>query len=442
MNLRRTALLMALSLMAMSFAMLQSSGQLWAQPATGPANAAPTTAAPATPTAPVAAEASSPPLPGLDAAGIGLPPGANPFAAANPFANNPFAAAPRTTTNSDNQFAPRSQSEYDRLANTPDIFGDLYLPGPTLQIIDLPDDATIALPPAGGGRIKVAEFNKAITRDRVFVAYNHYHNAAESQGFLGEEFESSFDVDRYMFGLEKTFQDGLFSIELRMPVATSIYFDEEVVTTSSGSIGNLGAIAKVLLFTSNNWSCVAGAGFSLPTGGDTTGTILDSQFRIHNEAVNVMPFAGVMHAGGPFFCHGFSQLDIPLDSNTFDVAGGGLPGVSGNLDGQTLLLLDLVAGVWLYRKPEQRFFSAMAASVECHYTHSFESGDAVQFQRGAQQLTLSTGQPRINFVNLTTGLTVQVTRRAALQVGFTMPLDSQDNRAFDSEVQAAFSSSF
>ncbi len=367
------------------------------------------------------------------------PLGTNPFGN-DPFSNNPFAATSPEDASSNDQFVSRTQESYDRLANTPDIFGDLFLPGPKLFIQDGGlNDAGIALPPAGGGRIKVAEFNKAITRDRVFVSYNHYHNAVNSSGELnGQPFQTSLDVDRFMVGLEKSFQDGLFSIEIRMPVASSLQFDQGGVTASSGSIGNLGAILKVLLFNANGWTGVAGTGVSTPTGGDITGQIGATSFRIHNEAVNLMPFAGVMHVRGPFFCHGFGQLDIPLDNNSLEVQG--VP--TTKLDDQTLMLLDVVAGVWLYRQPQQDFFSGLAASVECHYTHAFESFDEVGLTDGAVDVFFVTGDPRINFINLTTGLTLQVTRRAQLQVGYTMPLDQEGNRAFDSEVQAVISNSY
>jgi len=394
-------------------------------PAALPANTAPATGAPG---------------------GGGLGAGANPFSAnANPFGNNPFAAAqPAGGGGNNDNFAPQSQAEYDRLANTPDIFGDLFFPGGTVQISGIGgENATLDLPPAGGARIKISDFNKAITRDRVFVAYNHYHNAVTSQGQAGgESFATDFDVDRFIIGAEKEFHQGLFSFELRLPVSSSISINEGFAGASGGSVGNLGVIGKLLLFAVRDWSCVAGCGLSLPTGGDSSGFVFDSPFVLRNEAVHLLPYTGLMYVNGPFFSHGFGQLDIPLNSNSIDVSSNGFdPAVSGSLKPQTLMLLDLVAGMWLYRNRLQRFFSGVAASVELHYTHALEDTGSFNVAQQTENFNFSNGQNRIDYLNFTAGVTVQLTPLAALQVGYTTPLNNGD-RSFDGEAQAAISSRY
>ena len=76
---------------------------------------------------------------------------------------------------------------------------------------------------AGGDRrVKVAENNSAIPQDRILFNYNHFHNAIERnrRDLVGPVVsDGQFDVDRCTFGIEKTFLDGLWSVEIRMLLA-------------------------------------------------------------------------------------------------------------------------------------------------------------------------------------------------------------------------------
>ena len=71
------------------------------------------------------------------------------------------------------------------------------------------------IPAAGGSRrVKISENNSPIPRDRIFYSYNGFDNAIPD--FIGN---TLIDVQRHTPGFEKTFLDGMGSIELRTPVA-------------------------------------------------------------------------------------------------------------------------------------------------------------------------------------------------------------------------------
>ena len=80
----------------------------------------------------------------------------------------------------------------------------------------VPTPAITDLPLAGGcGRLNIADNNMALTDDRVYFLYNHFHNALVADANLlgGGDFRR-ISVDRYTVGGEKTFVNGDWSVEL------------------------------------------------------------------------------------------------------------------------------------------------------------------------------------------------------------------------------------
>jgi hypothetical protein len=91
-------------------------------------------------------------------------------------------------------------------------------------------------------------------------------------------------VDRYMLGVEKTFMDGLWSVELRMPLIGSrgAIFDDGF-TTDGFSLGNLAVIAKRLIYESETAGVAIGSAVSAPTGDDARFAFIDEIFTINAD---------------------------------------------------------------------------------------------------------------------------------------------------------------
>jgi hypothetical protein len=146
----------------------------------------------------------------------------------------PAAKQPATTggTGTPTQTAPRSDflanlygrtaasEPSSRLAGTPNMFGDSENGGHGLFVSGPGGFSQSTSPLAGGSRdIKIAENDNCLPQNRVFFLYNHFQDAdsVDNTPAGGPAVHRSIPIDRYTIGFEKTFCDGLWSYELRMP---------------------------------------------------------------------------------------------------------------------------------------------------------------------------------------------------------------------------------
>src|SRR5262245_36424779 len=162
-------------------------------------------------------------------------------------------------------WADDEEQEGTRLATLPDMFGDSFGRGGvltaanTLPLVTTTSDVLLA----GGSRgLKVAEHNKASPMNRVYLAYNHFHNAAEFSIAAPPPAlaTTSLPIDRYTLGAETRFGCGLWSLELQMPFTGDLdVFDPGgLAEFHSGQIGNLSAILKRLVYYDGLTSVVMG----------------------------------------------------------------------------------------------------------------------------------------------------------------------------------------
>jgi hypothetical protein len=321
------------------------------------------------------------------------------------------------------------------------MFGDSFGPGGDLTITDLlgpgPVDWATDVPLAAAcRRVKVAENNKPLPQDRIYLLYNHFHNALVFDR-LANVAARDFSVDRYTFGFEKTFLDDLWSVELRMPFASDMDAAVPQFSVDGGSVGNLAVILKGLVYETDITSVAVGLGIDTPTGSDVRGLtpapLADYTFR--NQAVHLMPFIGFMQAPNDiWFCEGFLQVDIPANGNPFELSAPG-PGTLGILNEQTLLYLDLSLGCWLYRNTCAPYLTGVASVVELHYTSTLQDTDIVAATAAGIAIDLRNSADRQDVLNLTVGLHAEVARHTLLRVGGVVPLRRGDDRFFDAEIQ-------
>ena len=354
----------------------------------------------------------------------------------------------------------RSQQANIRLASVPNMFGDLaMLTGiATVRIPNQVGNNTIVasqfgIPTVGSLRSgKISENDTPIPVDRVFFNYNHFHNlfaVNEQQLFPPGQppIARQESLDRYTVGAEKTFLDGLFSIELRMPFFGAPDVEQQTFGIQNGNYGNLTAVLKALLYSDDSLAVGAGVAVCTPTGSDTVARIGLASLRFENEAVHLLPYLGFIYSPGDptwgwgdgLFLTGYVQFDAAANSNPVEVRvlDGPLVGTAGKFTEQNLLFFDIGVGYWLLRNPYAPRVTGLAAVAEFHYTTAVQDADvlATSVGPGVGAVTLTNPFNRFDVVNFTAGVQALLFDASSLRVAFATPLGSgEDQRLFDAEV--------
>ena len=300
------------------------------------------------------------------------------------------------------------------------------------------------IPLAGGAsRTKISENNKALPMNRFYFTYNHFHNAllADTDITAGPP-PTEFNVNRYTIGMEKTFLDDFWSVDVRMPFTNSFGMATPNFNVQGGDIGNLSITLKRLLAATNTTALAAGLGIDTPTGSDVTGRIQSTSYTIHNEAVHLSPFIGFLNAPNDrIFFHGFAQLDVAANGNPVtyvDV----ISGTFGKLTDQTLMHLDLSGGYWLYRNRYSGWITGVASIIEFHYTTTLNDADIVIDAVTPNTLQFGNRLNRVDMVNLTAGLHAQLGGRTTVRVAGVFPFQGRMERPFDAELQVSLNRRF
>ena len=319
-------------------------------------------------------------------------------------------------------------------AGVPGMIGDFCGIGPMypVPVVDIPNDefpdfqqlrTRLITVPLGGGRClhKQAEFSSTCPLDRVFFTFNHYNNGVVD--FLG----NPEDVDRSVFGFEKTFLNKLGSFELRVPFAGGLESNQIVGDTLGGEFGNLATTLKLLLINNRRFAVSAGNTMVWPTADDAS-ILFDSsdpmsRLFFENEEIRALPFLAFLHKPNSLVFHqGIVQVDFQLQGNKVGTPLSGFV----DLDDPTLLFLDYSLGLWLY---ESRYgpIRRVASLLELHYTSTLE--DTFAGVAGVAGL-----DGRRDILNIIGGLHVQLGNRTQLRVASGAPLRTGTDRAFDSEL--------
>lgn len=338
----------------------------------------------------------------------------------------------------------------------PDLSNAIVNPSPRPAVVSLQGSVDLQL--AGGTRrTRIIENNHSLPQDRVFLLYNHFHNALVTDEFLLPTRDANNiatnvntlaqrrvqSVNRFTLGLEKTFESGQSSVEFRLPLIGELQSNPAFdVYSQGGNVGNFAVILKRLFYTTDNFAVAAGLGINLPTGNDANGAVVDVNWRVKNEAVHYLPFIGM--AGTPadaFFYQAFAQFDFAGSGNPVDVSDPNTSARVGRLNDQTLLFLDATGGAWLYTNPQSRI-AGIASILELHYTTTLQDADSLgvisRSSNNASVLVFGNPFNQIDILNGTVGLHTQLRNGTTVRVGGVFPLlNGEENRLFDSEVQAS-----
>lgn len=304
--------------------------------------------------------------------------------------------------------------------------------------------ATTDLPLAGGARrMKVAANNRALPQDRIIFQYQCFVNAltVDASRFRVGPASRTIDLNQYTVGFEKTFADGLASVDVRMPFTNQLELATPNFGAVGGQIGNLNAKLKAVLSSDQTYCFSAGTGFEIPTGSSVSFQGNRVQYIVENDAFFLQPFLAYEERVDDWFFNGFASVDVALNGNRFQNAFIGRP-VLGRINDQTLGTISAGVGRWICFDPDRCYLNGFALTSELNYTTTLQDSDSVSDVFPAFQSTMVQNvSNRSDHLNLTIGGHLAF-GYSSLRFGFVQPLRMGDDRLFDHEFNVQFNRTF
>lgn len=324
----------------------------------------------------------------------------------------------------------------------PQMFAD----SPSAPLRVVVNDGLIATTdvPLGGAarRLKFASNNRALPQDRIIFQYQLYVDAltADASQFIVGPDRRTIDLHQYTVGFEKTFLDGVASIDVRMPFTNRLELATPNFGAEGGNIGNLNAKLKTALLFDETYCFSTGLGFEAPTGSSVSFQGNGLAYIIHNDAFFLQPFMAYEERVNDWFVQAFAGVDVALNGNRFRDDFVGAP-VLGRVNDQTLGIASLGGGKWLFYDPDRRRLNGIAAMAEFHYTTALQDADAVTDAFIFQTATVANTSNRSDHLNFTAGTNLAL-GDSSLRFGFVQPLRTGDDRLFDHEFNFQFNRAF
>ena len=296
----------------------------------------------------------------------------------------------------------------------------------------LTGERNLALPGSSSavGRVKLAEDNSPMPKDRVLFAYDSFENVPFTDAGLR--------VNRFQFGFEKTFLDGRWSAEVRLPFAATLastYTDG--FETRDVEFGNLRFALKHLWTRSDTFNISSGVGVTLPTASDQVvmSPLGGELYRFKNQSVTVEPYVAFLYTPDDrFFAQAWSSINVDTSGGKLtwnrDVFGGS---GSSRIWDLPYLALDGQLGYWLIRK-DTGTVRGMAPFVELHWNYAVAQRrlvDAVSdVSQGAGLTASGIGNTELNLI---AGVVTQLGDHVNLTIGGSAPLLRKPDRTFDAQ---------
>ena len=276
-----------------------------------------------------------------------------------------------------------------------------------------PSKATAFVPSVRG--FKAAENQSPAPQDRVFFTFNYF---GDLNGAVNKRFESPVDnlrAYRYIFGFEKTFDEGRGSVGVRLPLNTltansSLSGSFNKLGGTSTSLGDLGIFAKYVLKADPKTGSLISAGLqlTLPTGPNQ---FAGAKYITGLNDTIIEPFVGYLLVRDRFYLQGFTSISTP--SSIKDV---------------TMVYNDIGLGYFLVRSTEPTaFFTGVAPTIEAHINTPLTHGGVFNSNDIA-------GTPAV--VDLTYGLNVTMKSNYVMTLGVVTPVTGP--RPFNTEYLLLF----
>jgi hypothetical protein len=297
---------------------------------------------------------------------------------------------------------------------------------------NLLSETVVALPGASSvvGRVKMSEDNSPLPRDRFIFNYDSFGDVPFTPAGI--------TVNRFQFGVEKTFRDGLWSFEFRLPFAgtlASTYTQGFEMTDVE--LGNVRLALKRLWTRNDVLNIATGLGLSLPTARDQVvlSQLGSELFRFQNDSVQLEPYIAALFTPNERL---FGQLWTGVN---FDASGGRLtwdPNVFGGNGSSRIwdlpiLTIDGQIGYWLI-KNRCGTIRGLAPFLELHYNRVLAQDvliDGVNDRANAQGLRITgIGNQELN---MTAGVICQIGNNLNLTIGGSAPLFQAPDRTFNGQ---------
>lgn len=297
-------------------------------------------------------------------------------------------------------------------------------------------DTSIADAANGGvGALKIAEGGSVLPQDRVYFRYSYFDEV--SYGSQGD------GLSRFTPGFERTFMNGLLSVEMRLPFATdaathSTANGTSISNSSDAEFGNLTLYLKALLLSGDNYAFSGGLGLAMPTTDDVTMNLSNgnSLLRVENDSVQIQPFLGGLYMPGDrWFAQGFTQFSFATDNNTvyLNPDGNGLQR-AGSFSDTDYFFFDIAIGCFAYRNDNAKCLTAIIPTFELHQTSSLNNPGVVS--SGNLQVGNFSGSTSIT--SAVVGTTFELNQQSQLTAGYAVPLTNND-RQFDGAFRIQYS---
>jgi hypothetical protein len=210
--------------------------------------------------------------------------------------------------------------------------------------VTTPETRVVHVPVSGNyAGIMITDNDSPRPTDRAYFGYNYYNNfgAALNPGL------SNVNLQRQMFGFEKTFLSGNASVGLRLPFVEL----GGPAGVASQSVGDLSILVKYAFINNPQTGNILSTGLIVTTPTSQSGGYL-SDGSVVPHSVLLQPWVGFVRMFDRGYIQGISDLIVPTDSR--DV---------------TLLTNSLAAGYFLWRDPGSRWLTGIIPMAEV-YVHT------------------------------------------------------------------------
>ena len=112
---------------------------------------------------------------------------------------------------------------------------------------------------------KFSENQSPRPQDRIFFNFNYYNNMNDTLNRLDQSPVTQMKAYVYNFGVEKTFNDGMGSVGIRVPLdnLTANSFDNVIGTPTSTALGNITVFTKYILAQNRQTGSLVSACFAI-----------------------------------------------------------------------------------------------------------------------------------------------------------------------------------
>jgi hypothetical protein len=258
--------------------------------------------------------------------------------------------------------------------------------------------------------IKISENMSPRPQDRFFFDFNFYNNVNSQINAFDRVPIYHMQAYRYIFGFEKTFDEGRGSFGLRFPInnltADPLPGAGTVPTPTRTAVGNLDVFAKYILKSDPQSGSLISTGLMLstPTG---PGRFAGAPYVFGLNDLAIQPFLGYICNFGNWYLQGFSGFYFPT-----------------TLRDVTLMYNDVGIGYYLLRSQDpDAFLTAVAPTFEVHVNTPFTHRD------WHNRLDFASAPDVVNF---TYGINFQFRRSAIFTVAYVNPVTAP--QPFNSEI--------